>query len=54
MAAEIKKEFGIEPTLIRSRGGVFEVILEGKVIFSKKRIGRFPEAEEIAQLIRGK
>lgn len=34
-------------TLIPSSGGVFEVTLDGKLLFSKKQQGRFPEDEEI-------
>jgi selenoprotein W-related protein len=52
MAAEIKKEFGIEAQLISSGGGVYEVKLDDKLIFSKKKTGRFPELEEIFELIR--
>lgn len=33
-------------------GGVFEVRLNGKVIFSRKEAGRFPESKELKQLIR--
>jgi selenoprotein W-related protein len=38
-------------TLIPSGGGVFEVSKNEKLIFSKKEIGRFPEIEEIFDLI---
>lgn len=30
-----------------SSGGVFEVTLDGELLFSKKQTGRFPEREEI-------
>lgn len=33
-------------------GGVFEVRLNGQVMFSRKSAERFPEAKEIKQLIR--
>jgi selenoprotein W-related protein len=33
--------------LIPSDGGVFEVVADGKLIFSKKAEGRFPEPSEI-------
>ena len=38
---------GIEATLIRGSGGMFEVVLDGQLIFSKKQLGRFPETGEI-------
>ena len=33
-------------------GGVFEVRVEGEVIWSRKEQGRFPEMKEIKQLVR--
>ncbi|RME71148.1 MAG: SelT/SelW/SelH family protein [Planctomycetota bacterium] len=35
-------------TLIPSGGGVFEVEVDGKLVFSKKAVGRFPDWSEIA------
>jgi selenoprotein W-related protein len=37
--------------LIPSGGGVFEVIVDGDLIFSKKELGRFPNEQELTQLI---
>lgn len=33
-------------------GGIFEVRLNGEVIFNRKDHGRFPESKELKQLIR--
>jgi len=33
--------------LIPSGGGVFEVLVDGRFIFSKRQLGRFPEPDEI-------
>ena len=33
-------------------GGIFEVRLNGAVIFNRKEAGRFPESKELKQLIR--
>lgn len=33
-------------------GGIFEITLNGALIFSRKAAGRFPEAKEVKQLIR--
>jgi len=35
---------------VRSRGGVFEITVDGELKFSKKRLGRFPTDEEIEAL----
>jgi selT/selW/selH-like putative selenoprotein len=47
LAAELKKQLGIESTLIAGGGGIFDVSVDGKTIFSKKAVGRFPDAKEI-------
>ena len=47
MADAIKQKYGITAKLIESGGGVFEVSRDGKLIFSKKAKGRFPEEKEI-------
>jgi len=39
--------------LIPSGGGVFEVEVDGKLIYSKKELDRFPEENEITGLIKG-
>jgi len=37
--------------LIESSGGVFEVTVDGRLIFSKRALGRFPADDEVlAQL----
>ena len=33
-------------------GGIFEVRLDGILLFSRKEAGRFPESKELKQLIR--
>jgi selenoprotein W-related protein len=38
--------------LMPGTGGILEVRLNGKAIFSRKEAGRFPEAKELKQLIR--
>jgi len=53
LAAEIKKELGVEPKLIRGGGGIFDVMVENKKIFSKHDEGRFPEEKEILAQLRG-
>ena len=47
----IQKQFGIEAKLIKSSGGVFEVTLNNSLIFSKKDLGRFPNENEIEDIL---
>ncbi len=51
MAAEIRKARGIEAKLVRGSGGVFEVSVNGQLVFSKKAEHRFPELKEILEKI---
>ena len=37
----------MEAELIASGGGVFEVEIDGRLVFSKKALDRFPTEEEI-------
>ena len=47
MADEIEKQTGIKPVLKKGRGGVFNVTLDGNLLFSKHQKGRFPEHQEV-------
>jgi len=48
----LKQEFGIQPELIKGRGGIFDVIADGKLVYSKHSTGRFPEEKEIVDALR--
>ena len=48
----MKEAFGIDAQLIESRGGVFEVVADGKLVFSKKELGRFPDEGEVIALMK--
>ena len=55
IAQELLMTFGQrigELALVPSTGGVFTVLLEGEVIFSRKEQGRFPDSKELKQLLR--
>lgn len=43
---------GTDVTLIPSGGGVFEVEVDGTLLHSKKRTGRFPEDDEVITALR--
>jgi selenoprotein W-related protein len=49
---ELKREFAAEIILLPSSGGVYEVEVDGKRIFSKIELKRFPREGEILELIR--
>jgi selenoprotein W-related protein len=52
LAAEIKKQLAVDSKLVRGSGGIFEVHVDNKKIFSKKEAGRFPTEKEIVDQLR--
>ena len=52
MAAELQKAFpGADIRLIESSGGVFEVTVDGKLVFSKKQARRHAEPGEVLKAV---
>jgi len=47
-------EFRTSTSLVKGANGVFEVIVDGDLVFSKKSLGRFPDDGEVAAIIRGR
>jgi len=43
---------GVEAQLIKGKDGVFDVVANGNLIFSKHETGRFPEESEIVEALR--
>ncbi len=41
-------------TLVPGRGGVFDVRIDGELVFSQKQANRFPEPREIKDALRAK
>ena len=52
MGDELKKEFGAEIELIAGGGGIFDISVDGNMVFSKFDKGHFPQPAEIISLIR--
>jgi len=50
----LDQEFGASTRLLKGANGVFEVIVDGELVFSKKSVGRFPDDGEVAESIRGR
>ena len=48
------REFGTSTRLIKGANGVFEVIVDDELVFSKKSLGRFPDDGEVAAAIRSR
>jgi selT/selW/selH-like putative selenoprotein len=52
LAAELETLLAEPSQLIQSSGGVFEVEHDGKLLFSKKALHRFPQDGEVAQIVK--
>ena len=52
LAAELKASFGVDTELISGEKGDFEVVVDGKTVFSKKKLSRFPEPGEVTETLR--
>ncbi|WP_417307990.1 SelT/SelW/SelH family protein [Devosia sp.] len=55
MAQETLSTFGTElgeVTLIPGTGGIFEITMDGQLVWERKRDGGFPDARQIKQLVR--
>ena len=50
MSDDLKQRFGADVELVPGGGGVFEISVDGRLVFSKKELGRFPTDDEIAGL----
>jgi selT/selW/selH-like putative selenoprotein len=46
--------YGAEVELVPGVAGVFEITVDGRLLFSKKQTGRFPTDEEIDALGAGR
>ncbi len=52
LAAKISDELGLEATLVKGVAGVFDVMVDDTVIFSKTGERRFPQDNEIIDALR--
>jgi selenoprotein W-related protein len=47
----LNRQLGVHSELIPGSGGEFEVEYGGKLVFSKRDLGRFPNEGEVTRLI---
>ncbi len=53
LAALLSKRCHAEVKLIKSSGGVFEVVVDGELAYSKKATGQFPDEMQLLQQLAG-
>jgi predicted Rdx family selenoprotein len=47
LAAKLKHAFGVEPTLVRGASGIFDVCVDGKIVYSKFETHEFPDEDAL-------
>lgn len=55
MASEVLSTFSLEMgavTLVPGTGGIFEIHLDGELVWERKRDGGFPDVKQLKQLVR--
>jgi selT/selW/selH-like putative selenoprotein len=52
LADELQQAFGMEPELVAGSNGIFDVIVNDKLLFSKFEAGRFPNPGEVVQKLK--
>ena len=53
MAAKIKDALGEESFLIEGAGGIFDVNVNGKLVYSKHETGEFPAEDALVRELQG-
>jgi selenoprotein W-related protein len=48
----LERELGTRAELIKGAGGVFDVTVDGRPVYSKHQTGRFPDPAEVLAAIR--
>ena len=48
----MRNAYGIQAKLVPGRGGIFDVIVDDELVFSKGVTGRFPDPGEIVQKLK--
>ncbi len=51
MAAKIKEALGVEPRLIPEGRGIFDVVVNGNLVYSKFETGHFPDNDQLVALL---
>ena len=51
--AELQEGLSEKAQLIEGGGGIFDVKVDGKLVYSKHQTGRFPDSGEVLKLIKG-
>jgi selT/selW/selH-like putative selenoprotein len=51
LAAKIEEALGVKPGLIPQGGGIFDVAVDGCLVYSKYETGKFPDNDQLVGLL---
>jgi len=51
LVAELEDALGTKARMVEGGRGIFDVVVEGDLIFSKHQVGRFPKPGELAKVL---
>jgi len=54
LAAKIKDAFGDETFLIEGAGGIFDVNVDGELVYSKHETGEFPDEDALVEELKAR
>ena len=52
MAAQLKAELKLDAMLEVGSGGVFDVFVDSRLVYSKKETGNFPDEQHLIEALR--
>ncbi len=52
LADELHTVLGVRANLVPGVNGIFDVLVDGKLVFSKAEVGRFPEPDEVSNKLK--
>ncbi len=50
--AELQEAFGATAILHKGGGGIYDIVVDGEMIYSKHETGRFPNDGEVVELVK--
>ncbi|MBJ51638.1 MAG: Rdx family protein [Pseudomonadales bacterium] len=52
MAAKLKDAYNADAFLIEGAGGIFDVVVDGDLVYSKHETGEFPDEDQLVDRLR--
>ena len=49
----MESNFGTESQLVEGAGGIFDVVVDGQLVYSKHQTGDFPDEDTLIESIKG-